>query len=130
MNPAIIHDILLGILVLLAIANQWRMECLLAPARRLLNQDERRRAAHTAAFERLTDTEAIQADMERSAIASEALRANRTTEPREGAGPHAVVHRVRKMRSKPPHGWNPPADYSARLRAHTEAKLAEGNEPK
>jgi hypothetical protein len=52
----------------------------------------------------LADPEKIEADFEKSARAREMRDANRTTLPREGAGPPAKVHRP-KMRGKKPGNW-------------------------
>jgi hypothetical protein len=113
-------------LTICLIVEQWRLNQKLRAAERLISEETKRKVAHTKAFERLTDPEAIVDDFEASAIqnakALEALQANRTTEVRDDAGPHAVVHRVRKMRPKIPSLWNPPADYSDRVREATERR--------
>lgn len=113
-------------LTLLVIADQWRVSKYIAPLKTLISEETKRKAAHTKAFERLTNPVAIAEDFEESAAQNakqmEAINANRTTEPREGAGPHAIVHRVRKMRPKIPTRWNPPADYSDRVREATERR--------
>lgn len=116
-------------LSLIVIAGQWRLHRLgsaYSQATGLISAETVRKQEHTKAFERLTDPEAIADDFEASAVqnakAMEALQANRTTEVRDDAGPHAIVHRVRKMRPKIPMRWNPPADYSDRVREATEKR--------
>lgn len=116
MNPMWIEVPWLAGLTGYVIAIEWRLRKTINPARQLIKEETKRKMAHTKAFENLTDPEQLDEDFERSAIAMEAHTANRITEPREGAGPHAVVHRPRKMRPKLPTRWNPPADYNARLR--------------
>ncbi|AAN02122.1 gp68 [Mycobacterium phage Barnyard] len=116
----------LGGLTAQSIAVEWRNWRTFRPARALITAETERKVAHTKAFEKLTDPEAIadefEASGERNAKQLEALQANRITEPREGAGPHAIIHRPRKMRPVTPRRWNPPADYSDRVRAMTEKR--------
>lgn len=80
---------LIGVLV-------WRVALLenkFKKAQSLISAETERKQAHTDAFQRLTDEEAIQADMERGARAAEMRAAKRTTLPRENKGPHARVYR-------------------------------------
>jgi pyridoxal/pyridoxine/pyridoxamine kinase len=55
---------------------------------------------HEKAFKNLTDPDAILADMERGAVAMEALQANRSRMIREDAGPHARIIRPKNIRAK------------------------------
>ena len=57
--------------------------------------------AFKKAFNRLTDVDAIQEDMEASARAREMYDAGRTTLPREDGAAHAVVHRPKLRAPKP-----------------------------
>lgn len=55
-------------------------------------------------YDKLADPARIEADFEKSARAREMYDANRTTLPREGAGPPAKIYRP-KMRGKKPGNW-------------------------
>jgi len=86
----------------------WRLHQRLNGANELISEETKRKAAHTKAFERMVDPEAILEEMETAAQRREMHDANRTTLPREDAeGPHAKVWRP-KMRAKLPSPWNPP----------------------
>lgn len=67
----------------------------------LLIQETQRKEEHAKALKRLTDPEAIADDMERGARMREMYDANRTTLPRENAGPPAKVYSP-KLRAKVP----------------------------
>lgn len=84
-----------------------RIEDDLKSAADLISEETKRKQAHTQAFERMTDPNAIQAEMERGADILEARQANRLTLPREDAGPPARVWRG-NMRPKIPSTWVPP----------------------
>jgi hypothetical protein len=56
--------------------------------------------------ERLTDPKTIEAEMERTATLTEVRDANRTTLPREDAGPPAVLYRP-LLRGQKPGSWRP-----------------------
>lgn len=70
---------------------------------KLLLSETKRREEHTKALKRLTDPESIADDMEKGARVREMYDANRTTLPREDAGPPAKVY-TPKMRAKVPRG--------------------------
>ena len=57
-------------------------------------------------YKKLADPEQIEKDMEASAQLREMKDANRTTLPREDAGPPAVVHRP-PLRGAKPGSWRP-----------------------
>lgn len=57
-------------------------------------------------YKKLADPETIEQDMEKGARLREMKDANRTTLPREDAGPPAVVHRP-LLRGKKPGSWRP-----------------------
>lgn len=126
MNPLWIELPWLAGLTSYAIAVEWRLRKHIVPMKELVSEETRRKVAHTKVFEKLTDPEQILEEFEasgrRNALQIEAIQAGRTTEPREDQGPHAVVHRPRKMRPIIPRRWNPPADYSDRLREATEKR--------
>jgi hypothetical protein len=74
----------------------------------LMNQERARKKAHEIAFEKLTDPDTIVAEMERGAVAMEALTAKRGRNVREDAGPHARIYRPRLQSKLPTAGkiWN------------------------
>ena len=57
-------------------------------------------------YKQLADPERIEQDMEKGARLREMKDANRTTLPREDAGPPAVVHRP-LLRGQKPGSWRP-----------------------
>lgn len=57
-------------------------------------------------YKHLADPEQIEQDMEKGARLREMKDANRTTLPREDAGPPAVVHRP-LLRGQKPGSWRP-----------------------
>lgn len=74
----------------------WIIFCLwrkLQLARDLISEETKRKISHTEVFEMLKDEQLILEDFEANAIASEALRAKRTTTIRENAGPPAIIHK-------------------------------------
>jgi hypothetical protein len=79
-------------------------------ARKLISAETERKQAHSDAFERLTDPDAIMADMERGADIIEARNAHRLTKPREDAGPPARVWRPKVLRGGASRrgAWYPP----------------------
>ena len=68
---------------------------------KLILTESERRAAQAQALKRLSDPDAILEDMERGARLREMRDANRTTLPREDAGPPAKVY-TPTMRAKVP----------------------------
>jgi hypothetical protein len=126
MNPLWIELPWLVALTLYVIAVEWRLRKHIVPMKELVSEETRRKVAHTKAFERLIDPDVLdqefEASGERNALQIEAIQAGRVTVPREGAGPNAVIHRPRKMRPVTPRRWNPPADYSDRVRDMTERR--------
>lgn len=68
---------------------------------KLILTENDRRAAQAKALKRLTDPDSILEDMERGARMREMRDANRTTLPREDAGPPAKVY-TPSMRAKLP----------------------------
>ncbi len=72
-----------------------------AAALELIIAEVKRKEQHTKALRRLTDPESIADDMERGARMREMYDANRTTLPREDAGPPARVYSP-QMRAKLP----------------------------
>lgn len=73
-------------------------------ARGLISVETERKAAHTKAFEVLSNPDLIAEEMENSARATEMRIARRTTLPREDAGPPAKVYRP-KIRKMYPRSW-------------------------
>lgn len=71
--------------------------------RALQAAEDRRKKTHDQIFEMQSNPDVIMAEMERSAVASEALRAKRTLTIRENAGPPAIIHRP-PTRAPYPHG--------------------------
>lgn len=67
----------------------------------LIVTETNRREEHSKALKRLTDPEAIADDMEKGARLREMYDANRTTLPRDDAGPPAKVY-TPTMRAKVP----------------------------
>lgn len=72
-------------------------------ASKLIFVETKRRTEHLKAVKRLTDPESIVDDMEKGARLREMYDANRTTLPREDAGPPAKVY-TPTMRAKVPRG--------------------------
>ena len=72
-------------------------------ASKLIFVETKRRTEHLKAAKRLTDPESIVDDMEKGARLREMYDANRTTLPREDAGPPAKVY-TPTMRAKVPRG--------------------------
>jgi len=72
-------------------------------ASKLIFTETKRRTEHLKAVKRLTDPESIVEDMENGARMREMYDANRTTLPREDAGPPAKVY-TPTMRAKVPRG--------------------------
>ena len=68
---------------------------------KLVLTEAKRREAHTLALKRLTDPDAIALDMEKGARMREMYDANRSTLPREDAGPPAKVYSP-KLRANVP----------------------------
>jgi hypothetical protein len=68
---------------------------------------DRHRYVRNKLYESLADPARIEADFEKSARAREMRDANRTTLPREGAGPPAKVYRP-KFRNARPGNWRQP----------------------
>jgi len=69
----------------------------------LILVEKQRREEHTKALKRLTDPFSIEEDMERGARTREMYDANRTTLPREDAGPPAKIYSP-KLRANVPRG--------------------------
>lgn len=65
------------------------------------------REVRTKLYRDLADPARIEADFEKSARLREMRDANRTTLPREGAGPPAKVYRPR-LRNQKPGNWKQP----------------------
>lgn len=70
-------------------------------ASKLIFVETKRKAEHIDALKRLTDPKLIEEDMEKGARLREMHDANRTTLPREDAGPPAKVYSPR-LRAKVP----------------------------
>lgn len=74
----------------------WIIFCLwrkLQLARDLILAETIRKEMHTSIFKQQSDPEKILSEMEASAVASEALRADRTMKIRDDAGPPAIIHK-------------------------------------
>lgn len=70
-------------------------------AAKLIFAETKRKEQYTQALKRLTDPESIEEDMEKGARVREMHDANRTTLPREDAGPPAKVYSP-QLRAKVP----------------------------
>lgn len=68
---------------------------------RMIDVETKKNIEHQKVFEKLANPDEIMADMERSAVAMEALNAKRQRNIRVDAGPHARIYRPR-LRSKLP----------------------------
>lgn len=74
---------------------------------RILEELSKHRKVRDVLYAEFADPAKIEEDFERSARLREMRDANRTTLPREGAGPPAKVYRP-KMRNKRPGDWRQP----------------------
>ena len=97
------HYIFIGGILLIYCLFSWRLIITNSRIKKLEAAEDRRKATHQQIYEMQSDPDVIMAVMERSAVASEALRAKRTLTIRENAGPPAIIHRP-PTRAPYPHG--------------------------
>lgn len=77
---------------------------------KLILSETKKRDEHAKALKRLTDPEAIVEDMEKGARMREMIDANRSTLPREDAGPPAKVYSPRLRANLPKRTYKTPDD--------------------